>query len=79
MNRPTTCRSCGAEIIWCKTELGRWMPVDRFCTDHGNLIIDQGSGIAIVVDPMTSEYRGILRTSHFTTCPDADRHRRRDP
>ncbi len=54
------------------------MPVDRACSDIGNLAIDHATSTAIVVDPMTSEYRGILHTSHFATCPDADTHRRKD-
>lgn len=52
------------------------MPVDRFCSDKGNLVIDRATNTVMTVDPPTSRYRGILHTSHFSTCSDANQHRR---
>lgn len=70
-----TCKSCGAEILWVKTEMGNWMPVDRACHPAGHLVVNHAERTVIAVDPMTTEYKGILHRSHFSTCPDADEHR----
>jgi hypothetical protein len=80
----TTCRSCGAEIIWARTERGSRMPMDarRVMGNDKNLFVlrDHHSpegplaiaawGLDWRSDP---HYR-----SHFATCPNADQHRRRD-
>ena len=57
------CKSCGKEIIWIKMYgSGKKMPVDA-------------EPVAWDDDPeadIVSAYR-----SHFATCPDADKHRKR--
>lgn len=78
------CRSCGAEIRWIKTFSGKQMPVDaepvRFFPDgegrdmfvmkHGAVVSGTRAGID---DDHT--YVGFI--SHFATCPNADKHRKR--
>lgn len=54
------CRSCGAEIVWLKTDAGKNMPVDA------ETVVDEG---ATIFDPDQM-------TSHFATCPDAAKHRK---
>jgi hypothetical protein len=70
------CRSCGAAIIWTRTEADKRMPIDTEPVDRGNLILKRGHGgqyWAIVAADDTGPPRYV---SHFATCPDADQHRR---
>jgi hypothetical protein len=81
------CKSCGSEIIWIKMKSGKSMPCnprgihyrkqvhgDKGCmltlvTSDGNVVVGQ------VCDEDESELFGYV--SHFATCPNADRHRKR--
>ena len=67
--RSATCQYCGADIVWGRTELGRWLPLDRWCTDKGNLVIDPASRTVFPVQRLSDDYLGIRRTSHLATCP----------
>lgn len=59
----SSCRSCGATIIWMRTNKNaRMMPVDFFETELGRIQPTH-------FDPKTM-------TSHFATCPNADQHRK---
>lgn len=81
------CRSCGAPILWVKTESGKLMPLDPDLDPKAPMILverpDNGEILAIhrskVVDFMDDDEAGLWpgRTSHFQTCPNADEHRRR--
>jgi hypothetical protein len=84
----TACRSCGAEIVWAVTTEGRRMPVDAQPVDGGNLLLTPadhrrpaGEPTATVVgkraQPTLFGDDGPRYVSHFVTCPDAARHRRR--
>lgn len=66
------CRSCKAAVVFHPTPNGKLAPVDS-TVGEGNMVIR--SGVAIVVrEPEPGEER---RQSHFATCPQASRHRRR--
>lgn len=70
------CRSCGAPVRWVPTEAGRSMPLDAEPSDRGN--VELRAGVAVVVDPDQPTLTGEPRyVAHFSTCPDADRWRRR--
>ncbi len=80
------CRSCGAEIIWVKLKSGKSHPCNpgywRYKEDGGNdrLITSDGRVVAgtIIIHPEPKEMglpKGMV--SHFATCPNADKHRRR--
>lgn len=56
-----TCRSCGAPVVWVVTARGKRMPLDP--------------PLVTVVDDDGRTHRG--RVSHFATCPDASKHRRK--
>ena len=56
----SNCRSCGAGIKWMKTRNGKWIPVD----------------IETVGDPEAEVFDHETMTAHFTTCPEADKHRK---
>lgn len=57
----TRCRSCGALIVWFRTKAGKRMPVNAETTR-----------------PTDREDQLDLsrHLSHFSTCPQADTHRR---
>ena len=81
------CKSCGAEIRWIKMRSGKSMPCnpvgihyrrqvhgDKRClltlvTHDGNVVVGQAC------EESESEFVGYV--SHFATCPNADRHRKR--
>ena len=69
------CRSCGAHVIWAKTQSGKNIPVDLQEIVGGNLrILDVPSGKfakVIQAKPDVKAYR-----THFASCPNADGHRR---
>lgn len=73
MTSLSTCRSCGALIMWCVTGHGKKMPVDARETATGNLVLEpqpDGELLARYVEAGTGTH-----TSHFATCPNADQHR----
>lgn len=81
----STCRSCGAAIIWAFTTTGKRMPVDAEPTDGGNVLLhpDAVAGhdpVATVVgkhvQPSIFGDDGPRYVSHFSTCAHADDHRR---
>lgn len=60
------CKSCGAVICWVKmSKSQKWMPVDP-------------DKLTIVVIPQNSDLGEVQYgyQSHFSTCPNADKHRR---
>lgn len=73
------CRSCHRPVIWAKTTTGASMPVDAEPVDGGNveLLPKPGAAPDAVVHGQPPLLGGELRLSHFVTCPDAGRWRRR--
>jgi hypothetical protein len=65
----SACRSCGADILWIETEIGKAMPIDA--TPEKRIILRPVGG--------TSRVGKVVDTyiSHFATCPEADQHRRK--
>jgi len=73
------CRSCFAEIVWVKTQSGKSMPLDPLATAEGNVTVDERGVARVRVgrDREVELERGAsLYTSHFVTCPEAERWRR---
>jgi hypothetical protein len=83
--RTTQCRDaeCGSTIIWAVTPSGKNTPVDAEPSASGNIVLaggeetSQTAPVAQVVDPASPPLGGWgpLHTSHFVTCPAADRWR----
>jgi hypothetical protein len=67
------CKSCGAHVVWAKTASGKSMPVDATPNDAGNLVLD-GDRVQVVKSIADDRPR---HTSHFVTCPQSDRWRKR--
>jgi hypothetical protein len=82
----STCRSCGAAIIWTRTAAGdKPMPVDAKPVDGGNVLLSRGpAGIGTptstvvgkTIQPNLFGDDSPRYTSHFSTCPHADSHRK---
>lgn len=77
------CRSCRAEVYWVTWASGKKMPVDvvsdnRPLPKGGNLVLSLGSTGELKVEKFdVSKHAGRNRyTSHFSTCPNAEQHRR---
>jgi hypothetical protein len=76
----STCSSCGAAILWTQTSTGRAMPVDAEPSEKGNIYLQREPGppiIAIYVSNKVPHDFKPLYLSHFATCPDAKKHRRK--
>ena len=76
------CRSCGASVVWARTQYGRWMPVDAFPATEGNVSIERQSDGALIAGVRAQTWFTLRPdvprfTSHFATCPQAGQHRRR--
>lgn len=78
--QPAKCRTCGAEILWLRTAAtGALMPIDRVPVVDGNVAILDGKAHVIkgdLFEPMIED--GPRYKSHFATCPDAQKHRKKD-
>ncbi len=59
--RIVRCSTCNARIIWLKTQKGANMPVDADSVEPEDQIFDAAGG----------------HISHFATCPDAFKHRKK--
>jgi len=67
------CSSCGAEIMWSRTENNKAIPVNPEPVLGGNVILECSGSLARVVTPNPGVK---LYVSHFTTCPHAREHRK---
>jgi len=83
----STCRSCGAPIVWARTPAGKLMPLDVTPTTAGNVILhmgpERGQATAHVETAAESATRRahpipaaqLAYVPHFATCPNAKVHR----
>jgi hypothetical protein len=69
----STCRSCGAEVVWAATVKGRRIPLDAQPVADGNMTLVDGIAHLLLQEPLEQQVR--YRT-HFSTCPNAESHRR---
>ena len=78
------CRSCGAEIIWIRMTSGKSMP----CNAEQVMYWEKRGGKEKIVtlngEVISCEFAGELNRatglgyiSHFSTCPNANQHRKR--
>lgn len=80
LHLPKKCSSCGAEVFWAQLPSGKSMPVDSEPTPDGTVLLfhtPEGSIRAQVLKRGEEAPAGRpRRTSHFSTCPNAQQHRR---
>lgn len=66
---PAKCSSCGAEIVWAKTDSGKSMPLSIKSHEKRFVLRDPAGGEAST--RMVETY-----LSHFADCPNAAQHRK---
>lgn len=77
----STCRSCGQVIDWVKTTKGKMMPVDPEYYHYndlkpGDIIITDGGNTHTKREGCSfTNLKG--RISHFSSCKDADKWRKK--
>lgn len=85
LSRTTKCRGCGADIAFIKTEKGKTMPVDPEskwfipCGGPNTYVLADGS-VRRGREPDWADQgleKEIGFISHFATCPERDRFRKR--
>lgn len=81
--KESKCRSCGARILFLKTEKGHMMPVDptlvRYARTEGGsekVVTDDGKVVSCTTNIAPEEAEGVGYVSHFATCPNAHKHRK---
>ena len=77
------CRSCGAEINWIRMASGKSMPVDPYLRSmikgegRDTLVTEDGAVIHGRLAAYEDGANASGYISHFSTCPNADSHRKR--
>lgn len=83
------CKSCGAEILWIKTEKGKMMPCNLRAIPVRGIRDGMDEAINRIITVVTRDGRiqtGIADPSspvygfesHFATCPYAGKHRKKN-
>lgn len=62
----TKCRSCGADIVWMRTDKGKLMPVNVLPQTKGKRGPNAGEFL----------FASAAHESHFATCADRDKWRK---
>lgn len=65
----SSCRSCGARVIWTVTENGKRMPVDEAPSADGRFVLELDGHAVVAVYGAPAPWTGYA--SHFATCPNA--------
>jgi hypothetical protein len=73
------CKSCGADIRWVRTTLGKWMPLDAEPVLEGNIVLTLDGALTLSARQLAlaRALEQLLYRSHFVTCPNAETHRSR--
>jgi hypothetical protein len=81
VGQPGVCRSCGARIQWVETVAGRRMPLDVGAASDGNVIFSSEGKALVLSQDAAAQARQTGATrffrSHFATCPDREKWRRK--
>lgn len=78
------CRECGCRILWIKTKAGKNMPCDpimlNYRKENGGkekIVTQDGEVVSGITGVSTEEADGIGYISHFATCSQPKRFRKR--
>ena len=78
------CKGCGQEIIWVKSKSGKSIPCDPKMipykakkTGHLRVVTPSGEVVSAVLSDSILIATDYGYVSHFATCPQADRFRRK--
>lgn len=86
-NQIKKCTSCGADIFFIKTPLGKYMPCDKMPVFYKavsggkeRVVLRSGEVVACeYLEKPDGDTTGIGFKPHWQTCPHADKHRRATP
>lgn len=76
----STCRGCGQQIDWIKTDKGKNMPLDPEYINYDEaepytvLVTDSGHVVTVTPHQRQPNVKG--RISHFATCPKGSEFRK---
>lgn len=75
----STCNTCGAQIIWARTETGKRMPIDAKPTIEGSLTLSTGELLPTAHNVYRTGHKPgqLLYQSHFASCKQAMAHRQK--
>lgn len=68
------CRTCGAEILWRKSQFGGNIPIDPFPCDKGNIVMLGDTECKVVAGwerDMRLRLRSTIYRAHWSTCAGA--------
>ena len=84
MVKQTKCRGCGAPIVFVKSVAGKSMPCDvglkpfwKKPRGSGRVVTIDGEVVSCEFDGPRSTVSGFGYVSHFSTCPNADKFRKK--
>lgn len=75
------CRSCGARILWARTEKGKFIPLNEDPSDAGTLVlVFEGDQTPTAMHHgslgrAADDVRWERFVPHWSTCPNAAEHR----
>ena len=79
----TTCKSCGAPIVWIKSPKDKFIPCDanlkryKQTEDGKEIVITQAGEYVRCTFDFDGLPTGLARTPRWATCPHADKHRKK--
>lgn len=79
----STCRGCGAPIVFVKSALGKYIPCDaqlvRYRANPAgkDFVVVEGEGVVRCDLDFEGLPTGMARITHFATCPQAKQFRKR--
>lgn len=76
MTKRSKCSSCGASMLWGMSESGKKIPLDLEPQKRFILKIDE-DGKPVMEDGLPVLVLRTVYRSHFISCPNASRHRKR--
>lgn len=71
------CRACDADIFFAPTAAGKSVPLDAKPVENGNYFLDDGGIARVIGKGQFTLVARELYLSHFATCPDAQRFRKK--
>lgn len=81
--RTGTCKGCGAQIVWIKSAWGKMIPCDAKLLRYREnpegreaVVTEDGNCVRCDLE-FEGLSTGMARKSHFATCPEAAKFRRR--
>ena len=78
----STCRGCGAPIVFVKSDAGKYIPCDaqlvryRENPNGKDMVVVDGKGVVRCDLDFEGLPTGMARISHFATCPHAGKFRK---